>query len=432
MKRTRRVAVVLAAVAGLLVGVWFYRVASSLSGSGSIADLWRGISNPRSLFPGKDRLTILVLGRDYNHDRKAQAYTKGSRADTIMVLSVDLAQGRMSALSIPRDTRIKGADGLEGKANGLLARGGIDLVRNTLSTQLGIDTDYYVLIKPDAVRNIVNELGGVEVETIDAMKYDDNWGGLHIDLPKGRQVVNGQQAEGYVRFREVNRFRLDSRGRQIPIRGVQGSLEEGDIRRTARQQQLIRAMMQKATSPAVLVKADKVINTGFGQIETNLDRTQAIALATILKESGAKGMQNGTLPGSDAKIRGIYYYELDAERAPRMIDWLVKGNELAVFSLIRVQVFNGTKVAGLARRTADKIAASGYDASSAGNAREPVAKTEVVFHQAAFEEHAQAIAKAIGAGAARKDPSLPRNAAEVIVTVGPDLAGQLTRVYRRS
>lgn len=412
---------------------WVGKVTASLSeeGSGGILQVLQGFQNPRSQFPGKDRITILLVGKDYNRDRKGMEYTKNSRSDTIMMLAVDLEAKTIGAVSIPRDTKVRAPDGRVGKINGTFARGGIDLLSETLYDMFGVRFDYHVVIKPDAVKEIVNALGGVEVETIDEMHYDDNWGNLHIHLPKGRFRINGEQAIGFTRFREVNRYRMNERGQMIPLRNVKSSLEEGDGRRMARQQQLIRAMVAEANRAGNLWQADDVIDTGFRQLETDLKRIQLLALSALFRGAKESQIMTSTLEGTDSMEGGAYYMILDEERARATVDYVIKGDEAAGNRMVRVAVYNASGVSGAARRLADRLKEAGFSARSVGNA-ESVDTTQVYFHKAAVKERAQRIRDLAGGGQLVKtteEDTLKRRLGspsdDVIIVVGPDLASQI-------
>lgn len=434
-KRFRKVFLIsggILVLGAIVFATWAARVLGSFQEGGmSLLQVWQGISDPLSKFPGKDRLTILVIGQDYNHTKQGVQYTKNSRADTIMLISADLVNRKMSAVSVPRDTFVEAPDGKSGKINATFARGGVELLKATLAQQFGVTIDNYVVLKPDAVKEIVDAVGGIEVETIDDMHYDDSWGGLHVHLPEGRQHINGEQAVGFVRFREVNRSRMNERGNIVSIRNVKPSKEEGDIRRTARQQQLIRSLVGAANSPANLWRADKIVNTGFGQIETDLDRVQVLALATVFKGDKGDGMKSATLPGEDDSSGGAYYYRLDQDRAQATVDWLIKGNEAAGRSLIRVAVFNGTKASGAALAAADVVRASGFTVRSTGTGKES-GVSEVGFTKATYEEAAKVIASSLGITSVRKldaesdQPWLP----EISVIIGEDRAESLIKSRR--
>ncbi|MBC8066543.1 MAG: LCP family protein [Chlorobia bacterium] len=401
-------------VACLAVGA-FGRVAANVvdaigGGKKSFSEVIGTLRDPKATeFPTTDELTILLVGQDYNRDRKSMPYTKNSRADTIMLLRANLQDKTVRACSIPRDTYIQAADQLSGKINGTLARGGVDLLKRTLEQMFGLTIDHHVMIKPSAVQEIVDAVGGVQVEAIDDMKYDDSWGHLHIDIKQGRHLLMGQQAEGYVRFRKMN----SGQGR---------SEEEGDLRRTARQQQLVQAMMASANNATNLMRVDEIIETGFGQIDTSLTRSQCVALALIFKGAGTGNMLSATVPGTDGMVGDQSVFNMDFERAQGTVDWLIKGDDLAMKRLVRIEVRNGTKAPGVAKLAADMLESQGYSAKAPGNA--PAAKvTTIVYRKASFETAARDIQRVLGATSITKEVK-PANEwdPEIEIVIGDDVA----------
>jgi LCP family protein required for cell wall assembly len=419
--RVVRWVLLLAVLAGL---GWVYKTVSAIAGHAPPATLLRVVQQPRDFFLGKERVNVLVVGKDYNRDSRGMPYTKNSRADTIMLLSLDLVRRQAAAISVPRDTYVVAPDGIGGKINATFSRGGVELLKQTLERSFDLTIDHYVIIKDTAIKNIVDALGGVWVETIDEMHYDDNWGNLHIHLPKGRQFIDGEQAVGFVRFREVNTYRLDRWGRRIPIYPVRHSKEEGDIRRTERQQQLLRAMAQQATTPQNLLRLEAIANVVFQEIETDLSRPQVMALGVRFARSGLSELQSTTLPGQGGYYGGAYYYNLDRQRSQALVDWLLKGEEEAGRRLVRVSVYNASRLGGVARATAERLGQQGYRVQRTDTAREVSGVSRVIYKQAAFEERAREIQQFLGITDLQKDPDYPEEA-DVIVLIGTDLGQRM-------
>ncbi|MBC8139166.1 MAG: LCP family protein [Fibrella sp.] len=413
-------------------------------------------NNPRGEFPGKaNRLNILLLGVDYSYlwrknnvALNGARYTKESRSDTIMMLSLDMDTQKVSALSIPRDTWVTDPTGHRGKINGAYKRGGASLAARTVAELLRVTPDYYVAVKPDAVRSVVDELGGVNVETIDAMKYDDAAAGLHIDLPAGPQTINGEQAVGFARFREADTVERDASGRGIPTgrkdsngnpifrrkpaSAVRHSKEEGDVRRMARQQQLIQAVAEKGKQPVNWLKADHVVDAALDHVETDLSRRQLFALLLLFKGLQTEQMQTATLEGHGFTPRGATYRFVPDERKKQaMVEWLLKGDEAAANRLTVVTVRNGTTVPGLARRVATLLCNQGFDArpmDTAGLGKDDeVSATRIVYGKAAIAPRARRIQQVLGGGKAVKEArpdttGASGNTADVTVILGRDLA----------
>src|SRR4029079_567203 len=99
----------------------------------------------------------------------------------------------------------------------------------TVDQFLGIRIDYYVLVKLGAMQQFVDKIGGVPVDVEKDMDYEDRWGHLFIHLKKGLQTLNGQQMEGYMRFRHD---------------------AESDYGRMRRQQPDLRAGLHPLTAPS--------------------------------------------------------------------------------------------------------------------------------------------------------------------------------------
>jgi LCP family protein required for cell wall assembly len=427
-----------------------YRAAKVATGDkGSPLSILETFQNPRGLFPGKDRVNILLIGKDYNRDSKGMPFTKNSRSDSIMMLSLDLENKKASALSIPRDSWVHAPDGQTGKINGTYARGGAELLTQTVGELLGVKPDYYIAIKADAVKNMVDTVGGVDVETIDHMKYDDEWGQLHVNLPKGPQTINGTQAIGFARFREADIYQRhedgtavrDSAGNALlrARREIEHSKEEGDPRRMARQQQLIRAILTKAKDPTNILRAPEIINTTFDQLDTSLERKQITALAAIFRNISPDQMQTGTLQGEGTKRGRVWAFFPDEEKTKALVDWLIKGDETAANRLTVVAVQNGTEVKGVARKVATMLKEEGFDASAGnmphgeGDDKGEVTATRIVYGKASVAPRAKRIAQLLGIQDAQvvKQPrpdatGTDEAPADVTIVLGRDIAANFS------
>jgi polyisoprenyl-teichoic acid--peptidoglycan teichoic acid transferase len=421
--RPGRVILLLLLLVVVVGGGYFYLQVSQIAGGASPQTMMQMAQNPRELL-GKDRIVVLIVGKDYNRDRRGIGYTKNSRSDTIMLVSLDLNTKNAAAISVPRDTFVTAPDGISGKINATFARGGVELLKGTLEQTLGIRADYHVVLKDTAVKNIVDAVGGVWVETIDFMKYRDNWGGLNIDLPAGRQFINGEQAVGFVRFREVNRTEMNRFGRIVPLRNVTPSKEEGDMRRTARQQQLLRAIAQQATTPQNLLRLNDIANVGFGELETNLTRPQMMALGIAVARNGLGGFNSMTLPGDGGYRYGAYYYDLELDKSRALVAWLLQGDESAGNKLVNVTVYNASDVAGVARATAGMLGKRGYTIQGFNTANQPQDTSVLIYKTAALEAQARAIATFLGVSDVQKNPEYPASG-DVVLLMGRDLGAAM-------
>jgi len=160
-------------------------------------------------------LNILVLGID----------DEANLPDVIMVVTYDGENNLIDIISVPRDTQVVMSpyemDMLRDagrwfpnhgivKLNELHAHAGLDLGHQVLSHHigniLGVDIDNYVIIDLDAFRYIVDAVGGIYVDIRpEGMRYNVNnavGGTIEVNLPGGRQLLDGNMAEQFVRFRQ--------------------------------------------------------------------------------------------------------------------------------------------------------------------------------------------------------------------------------------
>lgn len=193
-------------------------------------------------FPG--RTNILVLGA------AGKGHVGGDLTDTIIFLSVDHQTGKTLVLSLPRDIWIPA---LRTKLNSVYHYQGMDGAKKTVEEILGQPVNYGLLINFDVFTQIINTLGGIEVEVergFDDYKYpipgkendpcdsdpEFKCRYVHIHFDVGLQHMNGEQALKYVRSRFAE--------------GEEGT----DFARSQRQQRLLIALKNKILSPQTLFR----------------------------------------------------------------------------------------------------------------------------------------------------------------------------------
>ncbi|MBO5274557.1 MAG: LCP family protein [Clostridia bacterium] len=239
----------------------------------------------------EDKYNILVMGRD-----KVALNT-----DVIMVVSYDVKNGNLSILQIPRDTYIGGS-----RVNALLAqyyndaraKGADDplytdmqSVASSIQTNMNIVIDRFVLVNIDSFRSIVDLIGGVEIDVPIDMEYHDPDQNLHIDLKAGKQTLNGEKAEQFMRYRA-------------------GYLE-GDIGRVNAQKLFISAFisqLKKSVSPSMITG---LVNELINNVTTSLSVSDCVYFGTNALNLDLSKISMMTLPGVEARANvdsGAWYY----------------------------------------------------------------------------------------------------------------------------
>lgn len=250
---------------------------------------------------GNKRKNILLLGVDSNGEGTDP--WEGTRTDTIILLNIDPKTKSLNALSIPRDSKVylPGNHGVQ-KINAAHAIGGIGMTIRTIEETLGVKIDRYVMVHDDAVKEVVDAIGGVDIYVEKNMHYNDFSGKLFINLTKGTHRLSGKEVVGYLRFRHD------------PM---------GDIGRTQRQQWFIRGMMEALKKPETLTKLPEIISVANKYIKTNMSFYELSQYAGLAKHLDMDKIEIAMLPGSPNKKGYISYWILDPEKTQEVVNRVI-------------------------------------------------------------------------------------------------------------
>ena len=345
-------------------------------------------------FDGRPVVRILVLGED-NTGVKAGAR---GLSDTIILASIDFQKKHVAAISIPRDTRIdQNGYGKFSKINAAYSQGGPIETAHIVTELTGIQPDYYVVTNIEGFKGTVDAVGGVEIDVDKNMKYTDRNGGLYIDLKKGLQVLDGDKAIQYVRFRHDTM---------------------GDITRIQRQQNFLKALAKKALEAGNLPKLPQTMNAVLKNIRTDMSPKDLLYLAKFSSKLDLAGVEMATLPGVPETIHGISYWVADLGKTAEVVQDLFFPPDEA---LPTVQVLNGSGIVGAATSAAKLLKQKGYEVKAVGNAeRFDYDSSEVINHNGS-DKGAQQIAALVNSQVIKEklDKAAP---ADVTVIVGKDFA----------
>ena len=215
--------------------------------------------------------TILVSGVDDGN----------GGSDTNILVAVDTVNGYVYGVSIPRDSKAI-IDGKAHKINYAYNKGGISLLADTLSEQLGVPVDHTVCVDLKGFTALVDAIGGVDFEVPINMDYDDPIQGLSIHFKKGMQHLSGADALRVVRFRHNN----DGTG--------YGS---EDLGRMQTQQKFLKAVAKKMLSFENLISNPRKYAEIFGQyVDTDLSVTDLAWFGMQVLGMGVDKIDFSTLP----------------------------------------------------------------------------------------------------------------------------------------
>jgi len=240
----------------------------------NLADLWQTGFRYNVTRP----VNLLIMGVDLPEPGEEDADSLFSgRSDTMLLVRVNPDDSSVDMLSIPRDTQVDIPGEGIAKINHANLAGGPELVAETVQANLGpVPVDRYVRVSTGALRELVDLLGGVEVNVPQRMVYQDVTQGLNIDLEPGWQTLNGDQAEQFARFRGDG---------------------NGDIGRVQRQQMLMKALRERLTHPTVIPRLPQVMRVMMRHVDTNLTLEEILALANVAAEVDPENLHMVMLPG---------------------------------------------------------------------------------------------------------------------------------------
>lgn len=237
---------------------------------------------------------LVVLGTDINLTGEGRLAREHTRTDTIVVIGIRGSGRQISALSVPRDTLVEIPGHGVTRINAAHAFGGVPLTRATLEKLLGVPVQHYVKTNYEGFVEMIDVLGGITLDVEADLHYEDKSQNLVIDLKRGRQRLNGQQALQYARFRHD---------------------AMGDIGRVGRQQKVLKVLARETLSAGNWLKWPRLWRAAWRYTETNLKTSEMIRLAWALRRIKPQDLQTRVLPG---RFFGVYW-EADPEGVSRAV-----------------------------------------------------------------------------------------------------------------
>ncbi len=282
-----------------------------------------------------ERLNILAVGTD-----SVENY---GRADTIFVLSFSPKTKDTILFSIPRDTRVmipgKGMD----KINHAFAYGGVSLLEETIENFLGLSIHHFGVIDFEGFKYIIDALGGIKINVEKDMYYVDQAGSLTINLHSGEQLLDGQKALDYVRFRYD---------------------QMGDLGRIKRQQNLVNAIIDKVMNFDSMAKIPKIITNLTEYINTDMKTNEIISFAGIMKDIDRENIWVETIQGEPQYIDSVSYLVVQEQEVINRVKYLIENKNRG----LNIEVLNGNRIPGIANHVARNMKEFGFNVINIDNA----------------------------------------------------------------
>jgi len=229
--------------------------------------------------------SVLLMGVD--SEKQGLNANASFNGDTLMLITFNPKTLNATMFSIPRDTFVPIAcnNNRYAKINSSAVYG-TSCVIDTVEQLTDITIDYYVKINFKGVVDLVNALGGidVEVEAPDYSVYLNKYNGQICEqdslrnfdnlicMDSGYQHLDGEQALAYARCRHA--------------------YIQSDIARNRHQQQVIEALTKKVASPSNIDKIEELLNAVTNNLATNMSRNQMLSFYEVLKDMIIKSLSN--------------------------------------------------------------------------------------------------------------------------------------------
>lgn len=246
-------------------------------------------------FKNTNRVNILMIG------------VNDGMTDTLMLGSYDLDNQHVDVISVPRDTYYP-REGVSStaakKINSIYhsdkAVGTATAVSDIL---MGMPINYYVVVDYDVVRKVVDSMGGVPMDITFHMHYNDPYDTppLKIDIPEGYQILDGDTAVEFLRFRKGSN-------------GYPG-YPEGDIGRIKAQQQFVKSAFRQALGFSL----PKVVKTTLDNVDSDLPLGMATKLAAKAVGLDGEDMETQMIPGESGTKDGLSFWFPDEDGIEEML-----------------------------------------------------------------------------------------------------------------
>jgi LCP family protein required for cell wall assembly len=390
---------------------------------------------------GASRINILFIGLDF---RDLQTNDGPPRSDTMILFTIDPLTRTAGMLSIPRDMwvnvpgyehqRINMAYAL-GEAN-KLPGGGAVLAKKTVEQFMGVPVQYYAQIDFYAFAEMINVIGGIDLEPTERLVLDPMGPGTdHVVItPGGMRHLDGWKALAYARTRKT---------------------EGGDVDRAKRQQQVILAIRRKVFNaknfPSLIAQAPALFAKLEHGIHTDMSLDDALKLAVLGRDITAKKIKMGvidttmvtldnvTLGGQNAailkpiadKIR-VLRDEIFTSSGPLSPLVVPSGNAntAALAQAMRgeearIRILDGTFTTGLDQRAGLYFQSQGVNVTEVGPADKAYSSTVVVIYGPKLYTLRYLVAVyGFSHTQIRFSPD-PTQAVDIEIRLGSDLAGNI-------
>ena len=236
----------------------------------------------------KEPFSVLLLGIDTGDDGRVEQ----GRSDTTIVATVNPRDKQTTLVSLARDTYVDiPGQGKQDKLNHAYAFGGASLAMDTVENYLNIPINHYVSINMAGLKELVNAVGGIEVNNNLTFSQDG------YDFTIGKISLDGEQALSYSRMRYED--------------------PNGDYGRQERQRKVIEGIVQKVLSLNSVSNYQEILTAVSDNMKTDLSFDDMKKIALDYRSAFGKVKQD-QLQGTGFMQDGVSYQRVDEQELTRV------------------------------------------------------------------------------------------------------------------
>lgn len=400
----KRVLLIILIIILCIVGYFVY--GTIRNGGGTSGFVMTAMGQTKEEIENLEPFSALILGSSQN------------LTDTIMVFKYNPKTQKAYLISIPRDTYVGNNKNLataSDKINSLYRGQYPEKTLAAVNKVTGLNLEYYVLVDTEALKALVDTIGGVYFDVPIDMKYTDKKQNLYINLKKGYQLLDGDKAEQVVRFRHNQD-------------GTSYDLEYGDndFGRMKTQRNFLKAVVEQTLTLGNIKNIGKFIDIAQTYVKTNIPIDLIKQYIAPAVSFSTDNLETGSLPGASEKCNGVWLYIANQTKTKTyftdMNNQLANIDELSDedLSKIKIEILNGSGKSANLTKAKEILKNAGFNVSKVGNTNS-TQKTSIINKSGLAENILSSIQNLLGTGTTTSSDAT--STVNVTIILGKDFKG---------
>ena len=335
--------------------------------------------------------------------------------DTIMIFKYNPQTQKAYLISVPRDTYTgynKANATASDKINCLYQGKYPEKTLAAINRVTGLDLKYYVIVDTEALKALVDAIGGVYFDVPIDMKYTDKKQNLYINLKKGYQLLDGNKAE------QVVRFRHNQDGTSYPI-----EYGDNDTGRMKTQRNFLKAVMKQTLKPSNILNIGKFIDIAQTYVKTNIPVDVVKKYIAPAVNFNTNNLETSTIPGVNEKCNGVWVFIANKVKTEKYFNKM--DNEVAIVSgvskedlaNVKIEILNGSGKSSTLTNAKEILKNAGLTVSKTSKTNE-TQKTSIINKNNISEDIINSIKNLLEVGSVSNSES--KSDVDITIILGKD------------